>query len=239
MARKIAMTAETAQLTLPVHLRDDATLANYLFPDQLGPLAVALRNQLSPAGESIIYLHGPAGTGRTHLLQAGCQALPAGEALYLPLMELRDLPADEVLVGLEGLSRVCLDDIQLISGSQDWEHALFHLINRARETGCKLVVAGDRPPRQLSLALADLGSRLEGGVVFQLPELTDAQKLKVLILRAEGRGLQLNEEAGRYILSRASRHLADLMQLLEQLDRDSMAAQRQLTVPFIKARLGW
>jgi DnaA family protein len=51
--------------------------------------------------------------------------------------------------------------------------------------------------------------------------------------------MSLSEEAARYILARAPRGLGDLMGLLDRLDRDSMAAQRQLTIPFIKSCLGW
>ncbi len=63
--------------------------------------------------------------------------------------------------------------------------------------------------------------------------------VKCQIFRAERRGFALEEDAARYILSRAPRSMAALMDVLEQLDQDSMALQRSLTIPFIKSRLGW
>lgn len=233
------MAAELAQLALPVHLRDDATLDNFLFREALGPLRGMLETQTGLDGEPSILLHGPAGCGRSHLLQAACHALPSGDALYLPLDQLSGMAPDHVLDGVEALSRVCLDNLHAVAGDADWELALFNFLNRARESGCRLVLAADAAPRQLAIALPDLASRLSWGVVFQLPPPTDADKLAILMFRATRRGLQLEEEAARYILTRAPRGMSALMDVLERLDRDSMALQRTLTIPFIKDRLGW
>ena len=233
------MPADVAQLALPVHLRDDATLENFLFGEALGPLRGLLEKQTGLEGEPSIYLFGPPGSGRSHLLQAACHALSSGDAVYLPLDQLANMAPDNVLDGVEALSRVALDNVQAVAGDPDWEQALFHFINRARERGCRLLFAADAPPRQLNMALPDLVSRLAWGVVFQLPAPNDAAKVGILRFRAERRGMVLEEEAARYILSRAPRSMSALIGVLEQLDRDSMALQRNLTIPFIKSRLGW
>ncbi len=233
------MPVEAAQLALPVHLRDDATLDNFLFSPALGPLRGMLESQTGLEGEPSIFLHGPPGSGRSHLLQGACHASGSGEALYLPLDQLNRMAPDHVLDGVEALARVCLDNLHAVAGDADWELALFHFINRARERGCRLLLSADAAPRQLAISLPDLASRLSWGVVFQLEAPNDAAKLEILRFRAERRGLVLEEEAGRYILSRAPRAMSALMDVLETLDRDSMALQRTLTIPFIKSRLGW
>ncbi len=233
------MAAELAQLALPVHLRDDATMDNFLFSEALGPLRIALEQQTGADGEPAIFLHGPPGSGRSHLLQAAVHALPSGDAQYLPLEQLSAMPPEQVLDGMDTLSRVCLDNLQAVAGDPSWERALFNFINRSREAGCRLLIAADAAPRQLAVTLPDLASRLSWGVVFQLAAPGDEDKLAILRFRAQRRGLHLEEEAARYILSRAPRAMSALMEMLEQLDRDSMALQRTLTIPFIKARFGW
>lgn len=233
------MPGDIAQLALPVHLQDEATLDNFLFSETLLPLRALLEQQTGLEGEPAIFLHGPAGSGRSHLLQAACQALPAGEAVYLPLDQLHSMEPDHVLDGVEALARVCLDNIHCVAGAPDWEQALFHFSNRARDRGCRLLISADAAPRQLQVSLPDLVSRLSWGVVFQLPAPNDAGKLDILRFRAERRGISLEDDAARYILSRAPRSMAALMEVLEQLDQDSMAMQRPLTIPFIKARLNW
>ena len=230
---------EGVQLPLAVHRRDDATLDNFLFQEALLPLRACL--DVSPAdnGEPIIYLFGAIGSGRSHLLQAACHDLPAGEALYLPLEQLLAMPAGDVLAGVENLALVCLDNIDLVVGDAAWEEALFHLINRTRASGCRLLVSANSAPRQLGAQLADLQSRLSWGVVFQLPELADKDKLQILQFRAWRRGMQLSDESARYILARAARSLGELMDLLELLDKASMVAQRPLSIPFIRSALDW
>lgn len=233
------MSADPAQLALPVHLRDEATLENFLFGEELAPLRGLLERQTGLEGEPSIFLHGPAGSGRSHLLQGACHALPGGDAVYLPLDQLKDMTPDTVLDGVEALSRVCLDNLQAVAGDRDWELALFHFLNRARERGCRVLLAADAAPRQLPVALPDLSSRLAWGVVFQLRAPNDARKLEIIRFRARRRGMVLEDDAARYILARAPRSMAALMTLLDTLDRDSMTLKRPLTIPFIKSRLGW
>lgn len=233
------MKSEAAQLPLGVHLRDDATLENFLFHAAPGPLHAALKNQSSADGESVIFIHGGPGTGRSHLLQAACHQQAAGEALFLPLDQLREMPAAELLADVENLSLVSLDNLDAVIGDADWEEALFNLFNRARDSACRLLFSANCAPRQLAVQLADLQSRLSWAVVFQLPVPTDEDKLRILQFRARRRGMSLSDEAGHFILARASRSLVELMELLDRLDRDSMVAQRQLSIPFIKSSLGW
>ncbi len=233
------MKTEAAQLPLAVHLRDDATLENFLFDSRLGPVREALEQQLGSQGEPALYLHGGESSGRSHLLQAACHRLPAGDALYLPLEQLREIPAAELVADIEGMRLISLDNLDAVVGNEAWEQALFNLCNRARESGCRLLFSAACAPRQLPLRLPDLQSRLSWAVVFHLPDASDDHKLRILQFRAKRRGMSLSDEAGRYILSRASRSLGELLEILDRLDRDSMVAQRQLSIPFIKSSLGW
>ena len=91
----------------------------------------------------------------------------------------------------------------------------------------------------MGIKLADLQSRLSLALVFQLHDLSDEDKLRALQLRASRRGLQLSDEAGRYILTRGERTMSKLFAHLECLDQASLQAQRKLTIPFIKATLNW
>lgn len=226
------------QLSLAVHLRDDATLDNFLALPRVEPLLRALRSQLAPDGEEVIYLFGPPGTGKSHLLQASCHAA-AANAVYLPLAELRQFPAGEVLQGVEHLERVCLDDIHAILGDPVWELALFNFYNRARQHNCRLVVAGDAAPRVLPVNLEDLRSRLSWGIVYQLEAVDDEDKAAVLQFRALRRGLALSPGVASYIVSRAPRALDQLLEVLDQLDQASLAEKRSLSIPFVKEALGW
>ncbi|MEP1472806.1 MAG: DnaA regulatory inactivator Hda [Halieaceae bacterium] len=233
------MTGHTGrQLALNVHLRDDATLENYLPLGTSELLLQSLQGQLSPEGEPIIYVHGPADSGRTHLLQAACH-LAGAEAQYLPLAELQSYPPADILQSIETLKLVCLDDLQAVLGQAEWESELFHLFNRARENQCRLLVSADAAPRALKVDLADLRSRLGWGIVYRLPTVTDEQREQLIVFRASRRGLSLAPEVASYIVSRATRSMDSLLGLLDTLDKASLAQQRSLSIPFVKATLGW
>ncbi|SEI54136.1 regulatory inactivation of DnaA Hda protein [Azotobacter beijerinckii] len=230
------------QLPLGVRLRDDATFANYYPGANAGALGYVERLCEPDAGwtESLIYLWGGEGVGRSHLLQAACIRFEQRRelAIYLPLAELADYgPA--LLDNLEQSELVCLDDLEAIAGRADWEEALFHLFNRLRDAGRRLLLSAAMPPRELPVKLPDLKSRLTLALVFQLQGLSDEDKLRALQLRASRRGLHLTDEVGRFILTRGSRSMAALFELLDKLDQASLQAQRKLTIPFLKETLGW
>ncbi|MES2819355.1 MAG: DnaA regulatory inactivator Hda [Pseudomonadota bacterium] len=230
------------QLPLGVRLRDDATFANYYPGANAAALGYVERLCDPDAGwtESLIYLWGGPGVGRSHLLQAACLRVEqAGEqALYLPLGELVS-HGPALFDNLEQCELVCLDDLDAVVGRAEWEEALFHLFNRLRDSGRRLLLAAGSAPRELAVQLPDLQSRLTQALVFQLCSLSDEDKLRALQLRASRRGLHLSDEVGRFILTRGERSMSALFALLERLDQASLQAQRKLTIPFLKEILGW
>ncbi len=229
---------EQAQLALPVRLRDDATLDNFCAPEPVQPLLQALRQQASGEGEPLVFVFGPVGSGKSHLLQAACH-LAGSDAVYLPLGEIGASRPEEVLQDVEHLALVCLDDLHRVLGDPGWELALFNLYNRARQLGCRLLAAADAAPRALAVSLPDLRSRLGWGPVFQLPAPSDQTRVGMLRLRASRRGLSLSPEVASYIISRAPRDPASLLALLDALDVSSLAEQRALSIPFVRKTLGW
>jgi DnaA family protein len=92
-------------------------------------------------------------------------------------------------------------------------------------------------PKSLGLVLPDVVSRLSWGIVLQLQLLTDDEKLRVLVMRAERRGMTLSEEVGKFILTHCPRRMTTLFSALDALDKVSLATQRKLTIPFVKTVL--
>ena len=86
--------------------------------------------------------------------------------------------------------------------------------------------------------LPDLRSRLAQCTRLVLERLDDAGRGEVLRLRARRRGLQVDAAAIDWLLRHQGRDLSGLTALLDRLDRASLAAQRRITVPFLRAQLG-
>ena len=214
--------------------KDEATFANY-YAGKNAQILEELKKTVSGNGERIIYLYGTQGQGCSHLLQASCHFAHQQQirSVYLPLKELRDF-SPELLTGLEDYSLICIDDLQQVAGWPQWEEGLFHLFNRVYDANGRMLFAANDVPKLLNLTLPDLESRLSWGIVYQLQALTDQEKLVVLTMRADKRGMRLPDEVGKYILTHYSRHMGALFGALDMLDKATLAAQRRLTIPFVK-----
>ncbi len=226
------------QLALQITLDDTATFDNFHVTDANRALVNYLQDPAALA--QFTWLWGATGAGCSHLLQAVCQqdavdeaAQPWTASFYVPLRQHADWHPD-ILLGLETLQLVCLDDVDAIAGLTDWEEALFHLFNRLRDSGTRLLMAARMAPREAAFVLPDLLSRLQSGVVFQVHEPDDEDKLQALRKRAARRGLELSEEVARYILQRTERGNTELFTLLERLDSHSLQRQRRISIALVR-----
>lgn len=233
------MTSDSAsQLPLGIRLNDEATFANFLVSSGNRQLFDVLTST-SPSVQ-LIYLWGAGGSGRSHLLQALCHryAESGASALYLLLLSRHDF-APQILEHSHALSVICVDDLDAVATDSVWQEAMFHCFNEAAESNVLFVVTASRAPRDLDLSLADLRSRMQKGLIFQLQAADDGFKKQILQHRANSRGISLSDQVCDYILQRADRSLAGLIAVLERLDSESFQRQRRLTVPLVKDVMGW
>jgi DnaA family protein len=224
------------QLSLDVHLSDYAVFDSFL-PGPNAELLHALREAARMSPRAVIWIWGPAESGRTHLLQACVNDADAAgsRSAYLPLGTAELPPA--AVEGMGEMDLVCLDNVHEVAGDALWERGLFQIFERLKERGARLILTADRPPLQLAFGLPDLTSRFTSGAIFRLIALSDEEKLRAMQLRAQWRGLELPDETARYMLTRVDRRAGALFDLLDKLDRQALAAQKKLTVPFVKSVL--
>ena len=185
-----------------------------------------------------LYLAGPSGCGKTHLLLAACaEAGRLGQAAtFIPLAA----SAGRLQQALGGQSSalVCIDGLDVVAGQVEDEVALFHFHNAARQAGARLIYSAREMPSALAWALPDLASRLEQCTRLALEPLDEAGRRAVLRERAGRRGMELDDAVLDYLFRRVGRDLGSLTALLDRIDRASLAAQRRITVPFLRGVLG-
>ncbi len=225
----------TPQLPLSLRAPPDQRLDAFLGPPEVRE---AVRAAATGASPDWLYLEGAPGSGKTHLLLAACaEAADAGRrAAYLPLPAFAGALAS-VLPAQEGADLVCIDGLEAIAGHAADEEALFHFHNRARAAGGVVAYAARARPFELGLGLPDLATRLGQCTRVALPVLDDDGRRDVLRARAARRGLELDDAVLDYLLRRVDRDLASLTTLLDRLDRASLAAQRRVTIPFLRSQL--
>ncbi|MBT5862287.1 MAG: DnaA regulatory inactivator Hda [Gammaproteobacteria bacterium] len=220
-----------SQLALPLQLADHAVFASFL--NDGNEILVATLSSLAAGQEGHgCWIWGSAATGKTHLLQAVCEA--AGDrAVYIPLSSLTDAGPD-ILEGLASRELICIDDVDLIVGQAQWEAAFFDLCNQIFDAGGQLLMTANTAPRECVVELADLRSRFLKLPVFQIQALDENARVSALQLRSRHRGLELPDDTARYLLKRSRRDMASLYEILDRLDKEALRAKRRLTIPFVR-----
>lgn len=195
----------------------------------------AVRRVAREADAPWVFVAGTAGSGKTHLLIAACQAaIESGRtAQYLPLASLRGSLV-EAIRGVGGSQLLALDDVDVVAGNPEAEHALFDIYNRLRSEGASMLLAAEALPAALEIGLPDLRSRLGACTQVLLKPLDDAERRDVLRAQARIRGIELDESVLDWLFARYARDLGALLDLLDRLDRASLAAQRRVTIPFLR-----
>lgn len=160
--------------------------------------------------DTVLYLWGEAGSGRSHLLAAAARAARDNARVHIQ------------------------DDVEQLDDAA--QIVLFNRINLAREDGCTVLAAGCAPPLALKLR-EDLRSRLGSGLVYQLRTLSDGDKVCFLRAEAERRGLRLANEIIDYLLARVRRDMPTLGAILDELDRYSLEQKRPVTLPLVREAL--
>jgi DnaA family protein len=211
-------------------------------PDRLedfhaGPNAAvleAVRHLLDDPGASL-FLSGPEGCGKSHLLNGLCHAARERgmAAFYIALKRLPEAAAAG-LEGLQQLDLVCVDDFDRVVGNPVWEQALFRCFEDVRAARGRLLVSSRLPLRSLTFGLPDLASRLAWGVRLNLQVPDDADKRAILQRRARSLYIELPAEVEDYLLRHGRRDMASLLRSIESLKDAAFAGKRKVTVPLAR-----
>jgi len=222
------------QLPLDFRIRDKPSFENF-WPEENGA-ALKATQALVAGGRGPLYLFGPGGCGKTHLLAAAARgASEEGVCAYLSLTHASDAQW-EGLADLPSAALLCVDEVDVVCTRPDWEHRLFVLLE-ALAPRRRVILAGRTNPAGLGIVRDDLRTRLASGPVLAMRALSDETKARVLQHRALMRGLSLNAASTAYLLTHGPRDPHALFVLLEQLDKATLADGRRLTIPYLRTIL--
>lgn len=210
------------QLALPFGHRSRFARADFVAAGSNGAARAWLLGA-NPWPEHRLALWGPAGAGKTHLLEIwaqehGAVLLRGADVTRAMVGDVFDRPARTVRA-------VALDEADRAADQQ----AVLHLLNVAREQRIALVLAARLPPARWPVALPDLASRLRATMAIELRQPEDAL-LRILLLRhLADRQIVVSQPVTEWLLRRLPRTASAIRDAAIRLDQAGLAAGRRVT----------
>jgi len=227
------------QLLLDIKLDESVSLENFIKCDSTNTALSILGNVVESSSISNSFLlWGRAGVGKNYLMQALNRGF-LNKNLKTAFVALSDprINEPEILDGLDQMDAVFIEGLDKLGDSEDWEGALFNLINQSLINETKLVFSSHCVAQDLTVRLKDLRSRLLAFTAVEIPEITENEKIEALKQSAERKGIELEEKTVKYILTYTSRNLSDLLRLLSELDDFSLEKKKKLSPSLVRELL--
>lgn len=198
-----------------------------------------------------LFVYGPTGLGKTHLMYAIAnrvrQRSPESVVVYVTAEQF----TNEMINALryhrmpEFRDRyrkhphfLLMDDVQFMGGKDRIQEELFHTFEWLKERGRQIVFTADVLPREIKMLEPRLRTRCEGGMLADVQPPDMETLLAILHQKAEGLGLDVPPELGRFIGTRVRGSVRELEGVLNRLRALSQLHREPLTVEFARRTLG-
>ncbi|HEX4681873.1 MAG TPA: DnaA/Hda family protein [Gemmatimonadaceae bacterium] len=195
-----------------------------------------------------LFIHGSSGVGKTHLMNAIGNGLvqTAGKSVACVPAQLF---VDELIAALQegtvdrwraryrAAGALLLDDVQFVAGKERTQEELFHVFNALYADGKQLVIASDRPARELSGLEERLRSRFEGGLVVQMQPPDRPLRERLFARFMSDLGVEPTPEMLSYL---AEKHVSSVREIIGMANRilaSAEVAAVPVTIGFIRAQL--
>lgn len=158
-----------------------------------------------------LFVFGPVGVGKTHLLHAIANKMLDIRSDTVLMYSSTERFTDELLKALEKddlegfrsryreLDVLLIDDIQMLSGREATQHEFFHMFNHLYNSGKQIVLCSDRPPSEIRELETRLKSRFEGGLTIDIKVPTFEGRRQILVNLSQRDGFSLSTEVLDYM----------------------------------------
>ena len=227
------------QLIFPFQINQKASFENFFCAPDNHYLITRLSDFVSSNDAHELIISGEKGAGKSFLTQAICNELGSEEKTFgfIPMKKAINMGI-EIFQDLASLDAICIDDLQLILSKEDWEKALFNLINECQQTSCSLFLSlGDTQPLDEVTQMPDLLSRIKRMEFMSLRPVQNEQLKQALKFVSDQLNINIEEAELDFLLKHQTRKFSLLVENLHLLDQQAASLKRRITIPLIKETL--
>ncbi|MGN8818449.1 chromosomal replication initiator protein DnaA [Oribacterium sp. HCP28S3_H8] len=192
-----------------------------------------------------LYIYGGAGLGKTHLMHSIAHFIlrnnPDAKIRYVTsetfinefvdsIRNKNNLSPAEFREKYRELDVLLIDDIQFIIGKEGTQEEFFHTFNTLYENKKQIVIASDKPPRDIDNLEDRLRSRFEVGLIVDIQMPDYETRMAILRKKEEIDGLNIDNEVIKYIATNIKSNVRELEGALTKIVAMSRLEKKQVTL---------
>ena len=210
-------------------------------------IGMAIASNLDCKTYNPMFIFGPTGVGKTHLIQAiGIRIKennPRARVLYLTarLFENQYTTAvnqnkvPDFINFYQSIDVLLLDDIQEFAGKIKTQNTFFHIFNHLHQHQKQIIMTSDCPPADLDGMVPRLISRFKWGITVKLDKPDLELRREVLAMRAAQDGLPIEQEVIDYIAANVTESVRELEGIVVSLLAHATMLDRDITVDLARS----
>ena len=227
------------QLIFPFQVNQKASFESFFCSPGNSGLMSRLADLVASKNADELIINGAEGSGKSFLMQAICNELSSSgkQFAFIPMNKAINMGV-EIFQNLASLNAVCIDDLQLILLREEWETALFNLINECQQSNCSLILSfGGNQSLEDITQLPDLLSRIKRMEFMKLQAVQDEFLNQALDFVSQQLDINLEKAELEFLLKHQTREFSLLVDNLMVLDKQAASLKRKITIPLIKETL--
>ena len=196
-----------------------------------------------------LFIHGAAGLGKTHLLQAVCHAVHAtgrGTVVYLSCESFINHLIDAIQLGrlrefryrFRQADVLVIDDVQFLSRHEQTQEEFFHTFNTLYQAQKQIVLSCDRPPTHIPQLEERLVSRFNWGLVASISPPAYETRVAIVRKKAAARGIDLPEQVVCLIAASIDSNTRELEGAITKVAMLARVTGREIGLPLAEEALG-
>lgn len=193
-----------------------------------------------------LFVYGPVGVGKTHLLHAIANKMFESKPDMRILYSSTERFTDELIKALEkddiegfraryrNIDVLLIDDIQMLSGREATQQEFFHMFNHLYNSSKQIVLCSDRPPAEISALETRLRSRFEGGLIIDIKVPTFEGRRQILVNLSQRDGFSLSTEVLDYMAFYLDSSVRELEGGFNRITAYSSLMKEPITVTLVR-----